>query len=42
MKRIRMFPGDYILISKRDFDDEKADIIHKYFTEEVYELMEQG
>lgn len=42
MKRVRMHPGDYILVSMREFDNEKADIIHKYFTEEVYELMEQG
>ena len=44
MKRVRMNAGDYILVSKREFDSEdgKADIIHKYFVEEVYELMEMG
>ena len=43
MKRVRMNPGDYILVSLREFGgDDKADIIHKYFTEEVYELMEAG
>jgi translation initiation factor 1A len=30
--------GDLILISLRDFEDEKADIIHKYTTEEARSL----
>ena len=44
MKRVRMNPGDYILVSLRpdESTDTNADIIHKYFTEEIYELMEAG
>ena len=33
-RRMWIGVGDLILISLRDFEDEKADIIHKYSTEE--------
>ena len=44
MKRIRMNPGDFVMISLREDETnkDKGDIIHKYFPEEVDELVEQG
>ena len=33
-----MNAGDLILVSLRDFGDDKADVIHKYYPEEAYEL----
>ena len=36
-----MNAGDLILVSLRDPDD-KADIIHKYYPEEAFELQELG
>ena len=37
-RRMWIGVGDLILISLRDFEDEKADIIHKYSTEEARSL----
>jgi translation initiation factor 1A len=34
--------GDLILISLRDFEDGKADVIHKYSTEEARSLQVGG
>ena len=36
--RVWMNPGDIILVSLREFGDEKADVMHKYYAEEAYEL----
>ena len=36
--RVWMNAGDLILVSLRDFGDDKADVIHKYYPEEGYEL----
>ena len=40
--RVWMNAGDLILVSLRDFGDDKADIIHKYYPEEAFELQELG
>jgi translation initiation factor 1A len=37
-RRMWIGVGDLILISLRDFDDSKADVIHKYSTEEARSL----
>lgn len=37
-KRVWISEGDIVLVSLRDFCDDKADIIHKYSTGEVREL----
>ena len=37
-RRMWIGVGDLILLSLRDFEDEKADIIHKYSTEEARSL----
>lgn len=34
--------GDIILISRRDFEDDKVDVIHKYSLEEANQLHYQG
>lgn len=34
--------GDYVLISLRDFQDDKADVIYKYRKEEVKSLVKYG
>ncbi|MFM7853488.1 MAG: hypothetical protein ACK55Z_08580 [bacterium] len=36
--RVWINAGDIILVSLREFGDEKADVIHKYYPEEAYEL----
>ena len=41
-KRIWMGVGDIILVSMRDFDYEKCDIIHKYLPEETLRLKSLG
>ena len=41
-KRVWMHPGDIILVSLREFGDDKGDIIHKYFPEEAHELQGMG
>ena len=40
--RVWMNAGDIILVSLREFGDEKADIIHKYMDDEARELQELG
>lgn len=41
-KRVWINRYDVVLISLRDFQEEKADIIHKYKPEEVRELQRKG
>ena len=36
--RVWINNGDVLLISLREFGDDKADVIHKYYPEEAYEL----
>ena len=36
--RVWMNNGDIILVSLREFGDDKADVIHKYYPEEASEL----
>ena len=38
--RVWINVGDIVLISLREFGDDKADLIHKYYPEEAYELQE--
>ena len=40
--RVWMNAGDIILVSLRDFGDEKADVFHKFYPEEAFELQELG
>ena len=40
--RVWINAGDIVLISLREFGDDKADIIHKYFPEEAFELQDLG
>ena len=40
--RVWINPGDIILVSLREFGDEKADVMHKYYPEEAYELQDLG
>ena len=40
--RVWINNGDVLLISLREFGDDKADVIHKYYPEEAYELQEMG
>lgn len=35
-------PGDIILVSLREYEDDKADIIHKYYTGEAAQLIRIG
>jgi len=41
-RRVWINPGDIVLLSKREFEHEKADIIHKYTPEEGRFLVENG
>ena len=41
-KRVWMNVGDVVLISLREFEDGKADVIHKYNPEEVAVLRDRG
>lgn len=41
-RRVWINPGDIVLLSKREFEHEKADIIHKYTPEEGRFLIENG
>ena len=36
--RVWINAGDIILISLREFGDDKADVIHKFYPEEAFEL----
>ena len=40
--RVWINGGDIILVSLREFGDDKADVIHKYYPEEAFELQETG
>jgi len=40
--RVWMQVGDIILVSLREFEDGKGDVIHKYFDTEAKELIELG
>jgi translation initiation factor 1A len=42
MKRIWIAVGDTVLVSLRDFQDDKADVIHKYTPDEVRMLQKEG
>ena len=37
-----MGAGDLVLVSVREEDDDKGDVIHKYYPEEAMELQELG
>ena len=37
----RMNPGDIILVSLREFGSDKGDVIHKYTSDEAFELQEK-
>ena len=40
--RVWINAGDIVLLSLRDFGDDKCDLIHKYYPEEAYELQDAG
>ena len=40
--RVWMNSGDIILVSLREFGDDKADVIHKYYPVEAFEMQESG
>ena len=40
--RVWMNAGDIIMVGLREFGDDKADVIHKYYPEEAFELQELG
>ena len=40
--KMRIYKGDTVLVSLRDFQDAKADIIHVYAQEEVHSLANYG
>ena len=42
MKRVWIANGDTILLGLRDFEDDKADVIHKYTPDEVRTLVSDG
>jgi len=41
-KRVWISPGDILLVALRDFQDDKADIVHKYSLDEIKELKKIG
>eukprot|EP01017_Pseudomicrothorax_dubius_P023978 TRINITY_DN2552_c0_g1_i1.p1 TRINITY_DN2552_c0_g1~~TRINITY_DN2552_c0_g1_i1.p1 ORF type:complete len:156 (-),score=72.16 TRINITY_DN2552_c0_g1_i1:155-622(-) len=41
-KKVWIASGDIILVSLRDFEDEKCDVIHKYNAEEARQLQKLG
>lgn len=41
-KKIWITAGDIVLVGKRDFQDEKVDIIHKYSADEARNLKQYG
>jgi len=41
-RRVWINPGDIVLVSLREFEDKKADIIYKYNSEEAELLQTQG
>tara|TARA_B100001175_G_scaffold235425_2_gene201817 strand:- start:15198 stop:15623 length:426 start_codon:yes stop_codon:yes gene_type:complete len=42
IKRVWIQLNDLVLVSLRDYQDDKADIIHKYFSEEEKSLRQYG
>ena len=40
--RVWIAAGDYVLMGLRDFQDDKADVIHKYTPDEVRKLKKMG
>ena len=40
-KRVWFKPGDVVLISRRDFQEDKVDIIHKYSENDVKKLLKE-
>ena len=40
--RVWINAGDIILVSLREFGEEKADVIHKFYPEEAFELQDLG
>lgn len=41
-RRVIIEPGDIVVVSKRDFQDSKVDIVHKYNTDQVQKLVEES
>ena len=41
-KKVWINPGDLVLVCLRDYEDDKADIIHKYTQEETRKLKLKG
>ena len=41
-KKVWITAGDIVLVGKRDFQDEKVDIIHKYSADEARNLKQYG
>lgn len=41
-KRVWMVPSDIVLVQRRDFQEGRVDIIHKYKSDEVSKLHKQG
>lgn len=41
-KRVLIEAGDIVVVSKRDFQDSKVDIVHKYNTDQVQSLIKEG
>jgi len=41
-KKVWITAGDIVLVGKRDFQDEKVDIIHKYTADEARNLKQYG
>ena len=37
--RVWINAGDIVLLSLREFGDDKADLIHKFYPEEAYEIL---
>jgi len=42
IRKVWVNPGDIVLVSIRDFEDDKADIIAKYLPTEIQELKSNG
>jgi translation initiation factor 1A len=42
LKRVWISTGDVILVTLRDFQDGKADVVHKYNTDQVRQLKQKG
>ena len=40
--RVWIGVGDLVLVSNWEFEDDKGDIIHKYFPEEIKDLKKHG